>query len=157
MAVARPSLCNRRLLKPPFLGERTAFDDALASVEHVMAIGVSTVSINPVAIHAHTVVERLWERGMYRPPWLRTVRLLLQRAFTSPVRDERTLIICDPVAGGKLRGAHDCKDPACNQRSLDAIKAAIEAQAVVPALDPLHAGADGGCGCTLQWLDDMRL
>ncbi len=145
------------LLKPPFLGERAAFDDALASIEHVMALGVSTISINPVAIHAHTVVERLWERGMYRPPWLRTVRLLLQRAFTSPVRDERTLVICDPVAGGKLRGAHDCKDPECNQRSLDAIKAAIEAQAAVPGLDPLRLGGGDPCGCALQWLDELRL
>jgi radical SAM enzyme (TIGR01210 family) len=145
------------LLKPPFLGERAAFDDALASVEHVMALGVSTVSINPVAIHAHTVVERLWEKNMYRPPWLRTVRLLLQRAFTSPVRDERTLVICDPVAGGKLRGPHDCKDPACNEDSLAKIKAAVEAQVAVPGLDPLQVDSSSGCGCVLQWLDEMRL
>ncbi len=145
------------LLKPPFLDERAAFNDAVSSIEHVMALGVSTVSINPVAIHAHTVVEWLWERGMHRPPWLRTVRLLLQRAFTSPVRDERILIICDPVAGGKQRGAHDCKDPTCNQRSLDAIKAAIEAQAAVPGLDPLRLEGGDPCGCALQWLDEMRL
>nr|MDO8083341.1 archaeosine biosynthesis radical SAM protein RaSEA [Candidatus Sigynarchaeum springense] len=145
------------LLKPPFLGERAAFDDVVSSIEHVMALGVSTVSINPVAIHAHTVVERLWERGAYRPPWLRTVRLVLQRAFTSRVRDDRTLVICDPVAGGKPRGAHDCRDPECNQRSLDLIKAAIEAQAAVPGLDPLRFTGDDPCGCGLQWLDEMRL
>lgn len=145
------------LLKPPFLDERAAFDDALASIEHVMALGVSTISINPVTIHANTVVERLWERNMYRPPWLRTVRLLLHSTLTSRVRDERTLIICDPVAGGKPRGPHDCKDPACNDTSLAAIKAATEAQAAVPGLDPMQLDARDGCGCALQWLDEMRL
>ncbi|MBN2153628.1 MAG: archaeosine biosynthesis radical SAM protein RaSEA, partial [Candidatus Lokiarchaeota archaeon] len=145
------------LLKPPFLDERAAFDDAVSTIEHLMALGVSTVSINPVAVHAHTVVERLWERGAYRPPWLRTVRLVLQRAFTSRVRDERALVICDPVGGGKPRGAHDCKDPECNRRSLDAIKAAIEAQAVVPGLDPLTLHGGGCCPCALEWLDEMRL
>jgi radical SAM enzyme (TIGR01210 family) len=145
------------LLKPPFLDEHAALDDAVSSVEHVLALGVSTISINPVAIHAHTITEQLWERGLYRPPWLRTVRVLLQRAFSSPVRDERTLIICDPVAGGKLRGTHDCKDPDCNQRSLDAIKAAVSAQAAVPGLDPLQGASSDECSCVLQWLDELRL
>ncbi|MEX2680114.1 MAG: archaeosine biosynthesis radical SAM protein RaSEA [Candidatus Sigynarchaeota archaeon] len=145
------------LLKPPFLGERAAFDDVVSSIEHLMVLGVSTISINPVAVHAHTVVERLWERGVYRPPWLRTVRLVLQRAFTSRVRDERVLLICDPVAGGKPRGAHDCNDPTCNQRSSETIRAAIEAQDTVPGLDPLQIDGSDTCGCTMQWLDEMRL
>jgi hypothetical protein len=142
------------LLKPPFLSEKAAMDDAVASIGHLYDLGVSTISINPVAIHAGTLVEYLWDKRLYRPPYLWSVMHVLQEAFTMPNRDSNTLIICDPVAGGKLRGAHNCKDPDCNKHALDLIHEAIEAQASVPGLV-----VDGAppFPCYLEWLDYLGI
>jgi len=144
------------LLKPLFLDELAALIDARESMKHLLSLGVSTISINPAAIHANTVMERFWERGKYRPPWLWTAMLLLHEAFTLPARDMNTLVLCDPVAGGKPRGAHNCRDMACNQRALAIIKDAIEQQATVGGLDPRPVAGGAACACHLEWLDEMH-
>ena len=46
------------------------------------------------------LVERLWERGEYRPPWLWSAVEVLKKVSHS--------IICDPVAAGTRRGPHNC-------------------------------------------------
>ncbi|MGD9395183.1 MAG: archaeosine biosynthesis radical SAM protein RaSEA [Candidatus Thorarchaeota archaeon] len=94
------------LLKPPLLTERDALLDALSTIQEAKALGVTTVSLNPVNVQRNTLVERLWTRGNYRPPWLWSVLEVLREAGSSS--DEWTKIVCDPVAGGKKRGAHNC-------------------------------------------------
>jgi len=140
------------LLKPLFLDEFEAFEDARATIAQLQELGVSTISINPVAIHAHTLVEEFWQRRLYRPPWLWTIALLLHETFTMPSRNKDILVICDPVAGGKPRGAHNCKDAACNQLALDLIKKAVAMQDSFDELDPLAST----CACLLEWIDHMH-
>ena len=94
------------LLKPPLLTERDALLDAISTVEVARSLGVTTVSLNPVNIQKDTFVERLWTRGNYRPPWLWSVIEVLREA--SSTSDEWMKIVCDPVAGGKKRGPHNC-------------------------------------------------
>ncbi len=88
------------LLKPPFLSEREAIDDVLSSVERVRDLA-NVISVNPTNVQKGTLVEKLWYAGFYRPPWLWSAVEVLKRA-------ENVDIICDPVAAGKRRGAHNC-------------------------------------------------
>lgn len=145
------------LLKPLFLGEVEAFEDARATITRLQELYVSTISINPVAIHAHTLSEHFWNRGLYRPPWLWTIALLLHETFTMPTRNKDVLVLCDPVAGGKPRGPHNCKDSTCNQRILDIIKNAVSMQDTIDGLNPLEMDKDHACGCYLEWIDQMHL
>lgn len=94
------------LIKPPFLTEKQALLDGIQSIKDAANMGASTVSVNPVAVQKDTVVERLWYRRDYRPPWLWTVSEVLRRAREDVNPDVR--IICDPVAPGKRRGPHNC-------------------------------------------------
>jgi len=94
------------LLKPPFLTERDALTDAKRTINEVVEIGATTVSINPINIQKDTLVEFLWNRGVYRPPWLWSIVDLLLETRVS-VSDDIN-IICDPVAAGKSRGSHNC-------------------------------------------------
>jgi len=87
------------LLKPPLLTEREAIDDILRSVEDVKP-HADTISLNLMTVHSGTVVEELYLRGVYRPPWLWSAVEILKKA--------RVDMICDPVAGGKRRGPHNC-------------------------------------------------
>ena len=99
------------LLKPPFLSEREAIEDALKSVEDVKEY-VDVVSLNPTNVQSNTYIEILWKKGMYRPPWLWSVIEVLKNADIE--------IISDPVGAGSLRGPHNCGR--CDKKVVKAIR-----------------------------------
>jgi radical SAM enzyme (TIGR01210 family) len=102
------------LLKPPFLTEAEAVEDAIATAKHA-ALKSDTISINPVNIQRGTLVERLWKNWAYRAPWLWSVVEVLNACATLEKK-----VVCDPTGGGKERGAHNCGG--CDSAILDAIK-----------------------------------
>ena len=103
------------LIKPPFLTENDAIKDAVRSAEKVKGIA-TTISFNPVSIHGKTLVEYLWKKNLYSPPWLWSVVEVLKE--TRNFYDG--YIKCDIVAGGKERGSHNCGK--CDKDVLKAIK-----------------------------------
>jgi radical SAM enzyme (TIGR01210 family) len=106
------------LLKAPFMTERSALIDAQKTVTDAIALGVTTISLNPVNVQRNTLVEELWEKGKYRPPWLWSVIEVLRHA--SSVAGGAANIVCDPVAAGKSRGTHNCGK--CDAAIVDAIR-----------------------------------
>jgi radical SAM enzyme (TIGR01210 family) len=128
------------LLKPPLLTERDALLDAVATIQEARDLGVTTVSLNPVNVQKNTLVERLWTRGNYRPPWLWSVLEVLREA--TKISDEWMKVICDPVAGGKRRGAHNCGT--CDSDILEAIRRFSLSQ------DPTVL-ENLTCDCISQW------
>ncbi|MHB8605821.1 MAG: archaeosine biosynthesis radical SAM protein RaSEA [Thermoplasmatota archaeon] len=131
------------MVKPPFLTEREAMEDCIATAR-LAGPHASLVSFNPTNIQKHTLVDRLWKRGEYRPPWLWTVVEILResaRVTTTPVKS-------DPVAGGMVRGAHNCGK--CDEHALRAIRAWNSSQdaRVLDGLD---------CSCRQVWLDQLEL
>ena len=128
------------LLKPPFLTERSALLDAQKTVMDALTLGVSTISLNPVNVQRNTLVEELWERGKFRPPWLWSVVEVLRYAHRAA---GRTLnIVCDPVGAGKSRGTHNCGK--CDASILDAIRR-FSLDQDVRAFDSLT------CDCRMLW------
>ena len=103
------------LIKPPFLTEKDAIKDAIDSVEKIKEM-VDTISFNPVAIHSKTLIEFLWRRNLYSPPWLWSVVEVLKKS--SEIYNG--IIKCDVVAGGRARGSHNCGK--CDKKVLNAIK-----------------------------------
>jgi radical SAM enzyme (TIGR01210 family) len=87
------------LLKSPLLTEGHAIRDAISSAK-AARVYADIISLNLCNVQRNTFVERLWERGEYRPPWLWSALEVLKE---SPVP-----IICDPVAAGTKRGPHNC-------------------------------------------------
>lgn len=87
------------LLKPPFLSEGQSIGDAISSAR---AAGqhADILSLNLCNIQRGTIVERLWERGEYRPPWLWSAVEVLKNVSYP--------IICDPVGAGSRRGPRNC-------------------------------------------------
>ncbi len=102
------------LIKPPFLTEREAIEDAVKS-GHEADPYSDTISFNPVNVQSLTLVDRLFGRGEYRPPWLWSVVEVLERA-----RDLRAQVKSHPTAGGMIRGAHNCGS--CDRKVVDSIE-----------------------------------
>lgn len=128
------------LLKPPFLTEKMALEDAKKTISYCGEIGVSTVSVNPVNVQKYTLVERLWQRGEYRPPWLWSLAELLRTSREALSREVN--IVCDPVAAGKKRGVHNCGK--CDKDVASAIRNYSISQNpnVLSSLE---------CDCMAQW------
>ncbi len=65
------------LLKPPFLNEKQALDDCLKSISDSYKSGADLVDVSLLRVYPNTILSWLFERKLYRPPWLWTaVRLL---------------------------------------------------------------------------------
>jgi len=130
------------LLKPPFLGEADAMADALNSIK-LASSHSDVISLNPVNVQRRTVVERMWRRAEYRPPWLWSLAEVLAKADNGKAR-----LVSSPSGGGTSRGAHNCEK--CDAGFLDAVAKYSLTQ---------DAGAFRGldCGCSERWRDALEL
>jgi radical SAM enzyme (TIGR01210 family) len=135
------------LLKPPFLTEAEAIDDAVEAAVAASEAGADVVSVNPVNIHGDTLVDFLHYRGEYEPPWLWSVVDVLERA--SRELPARTRIVSAPTAGGKVRGAHNCGR--CDK---DVLRA-IEYHRLSGDVEELEAVP--GCDCRARWRAQLEL
>jgi hypothetical protein len=64
-----------------------------------------TVSMNPTNVQRYTMVDDLYFRGGYRPPWLWSVVEVLRETA-----DADAIVVSDPVGHGSDRGPHNCGD-----------------------------------------------
>ncbi|MFW9927847.1 MAG: archaeosine biosynthesis radical SAM protein RaSEA [Candidatus Thorarchaeota archaeon] len=94
------------LLKPPFLTEKEAIEDAVQTIHDSIKAGCKIISLNPVTVHGDTLVDKLYKKRQFSPPWLWSVLEVLKRI--APYRPKDVKIICEPVALGKDRGSHNC-------------------------------------------------
>lgn len=131
------------LLKPPYLTERQAIEDAVDSAIAVDELS-DTISFNPVNVQRHTEVENLWKRSLYRPPWLWSLLEVLKRS--SHVCQSR--LMSAPSGGGSPRGVHNCRN--CDRPILDRL--------ALFSLDQNVAHFDNlSCKCYSEWLDYLEL
>ncbi len=105
------------LFKPPFISEFDSIGDILKSISKVIELGVKTISINAMSIHRGTLLSELFEKKMYRTPWLWSL-LYLCREIKKEYPGIR--LICDIVAGGSERGAHNCGE--CDKEIISILK-----------------------------------
>ena len=103
------------LVKPPFITEKKAIQDSISTINKIKNI-TDIVSLNPTNIQRNTLVDYLWYRKQYRPPWLWSLIEILKQSQKN-AGDLR--VKCDIAGGGSIRGAHNCKK--CDKTSLDAI------------------------------------
>ena len=131
------------LMKPPFLTEKESLDDCIRTTKDI-APYTDLVSLNPTNVQRHTVVEYLWKRNQYRPPWLWSIVEFLQQSKN--ITD--AFVKCDVVSGGSMRGAHNCG--ICDRKVLNAIENFSLSQKQ-DALNNLT------CDCKEKWFDQLDL
>ena len=129
------------LVKPLFLTENEAIADAVNTANQIKDI-TDVVSLNPVNVQRGTLVERLWRRGEYRPPWLWSVVRIIEEC-----KDLGPRVISSPTGGGKRRGAHNCRE--CDE---DVLKGIAEY-----SLDQRNDFGDLECECRERWMDTLDL
>lgn len=124
------------LLKPPFLGEKTGMDDAIASARFADPFS-DEISINPLNIQHGTYVERLWKRGDFRSPWIWSL-IEVMKTLSGTVNAR---LMSSPSGGGSQRGVHNCGK--CDAEALAAVERFSFSQ------NP--ADLEVSCECKLTW------
>jgi len=104
------------LLKPPFLSESIAINDIINSINET-APYANTISINLCNVQKGTLVEEMFLRGDFRPPWLWSAVEVLKRGKEAA---PDTVIMSDPVGAGSARGPHNCGK--CDKDVAEAIR-----------------------------------
>ncbi len=124
------------MMKPLFLTEKEALTDMQTSIAEV-APYADMISMNLCTVQGRTELEKYWQRGSFRPPYLwSAVKVLL---------DAEVPVACDPVGGGFRRGPHNCG--ACDKE----IVAAINAYSLSADKSVLQQVWDAGCSCRKEW------
>lgn len=131
------------LLKPPFLSERDALEDMVASVLDA-APYAGTISINLCNVQRGTLVDELFRKRAYRPPWLWTIVEVIRRVHGKT----GSVVMSDPLAAGQARGPHNCLE--CDHAFADAIRRYSATQDIA-ALDGLS------CDCRMAWEKTLEL
>jgi radical SAM enzyme (TIGR01210 family) len=139
------------LLKPPFLNEREALDDAVASMSAAGPL-CDTISLNPVNIQKGTVVEQLWKRRVYRTPWLWSALEAVVRGHEGLRKAGlATRIVCAPSGAGRSRGAHNCGS--CDERLIHA----LDEYSVNGDVKLLGDELGRKCKCMEEWHDALEM
>lgn len=129
------------LLKPPFLTEDEAVEDMVSSIRDA-APHADTLSVNPTNVQSFTLVDRMFRRREYRPPWLWSVVEVLRRG--KPLAGAK-ILKSDPVGGGTPRGAHNCG--ACDASILSLLERYNAAQDVAF----MDRADEVACGCRSRY------
>ena len=133
------------LFKPPFMSEGDALNLTSKWLEQVAPLS-DEVSINPMNIQKNTVVDRIFRNREYRPPWLWSLVEMIERTHDQII-DSNCRTIVHPTAGGRIRGAHNCKK--CDAE----VVAAIERYSVSRDLREFK-GLD--CECKKVWKTEIE-
>lgn len=129
------------LLKPPFMTERMAIEDAVNSARFADPFS-DEISINPLNVQRATYVERLWKRGEFRSPWIWSL-IEVFRQLSGTVHSR---LLSSPSGGGAMRGVHNCGE--CDMKALDAVERFSYSQDV--------KDLDVTCKCIPRWEAYMR-
>jgi radical SAM enzyme (TIGR01210 family) len=129
------------LVKPILTSEKEAIVDAIQSAEYAEQSGVDRISFCPSTIHKGTLMEILWRKGSYQPPWIWSVMEIIRRVRSLA----KIPVIMDTAGFGTRRGPFNCKK--CNSALKDMIIQSNINQTIPE---------DFECGCRNNWLAEVE-
>lgn len=132
------------LVKPILISEKQAIEEAIDSAKYSKEVGVRRLAYCPATVHGGTMMDSLWKRGSYNPPWIwSTVEIIKQVRKTVDIP-----MIMDTAGFGTRRGPFNCKKCNAKLKSL-IIKSNLE-QEISEELENFT------CECKEKWEADLE-
>jgi radical SAM enzyme (TIGR01210 family) len=128
-------------VKPILTSEKEAIEDAVISAQYAEEVGVDRISFCPATIHKGTLMEVLWRRGSYQPPWIWSVFEIIKRVRNTV----KIPVIMDTSGFGTRRGPFNCKK--CNKKFKSLIIESNLDQSIPEEFD---------CECKVKWEADVE-
>ncbi len=127
-------------IKPILISESEAIDEAVETGNYVESIGVDRISCCPATIHKGTLMERLWRRNSYNPPWIWTTVEVINRIR----KNVKIPALLDTSGFGSRRGPYNCKK--CNKDLKHKIISSNFTQEII----------EHDCECKKEWLAEVK-
>ncbi|ACV24614.1 archaeosine biosynthesis radical SAM protein RaSEA [Methanocaldococcus fervens] len=127
-------------IKPLFITEKEAIEDAIYSANKCIELGCSRISFCPATVHKGSLMEYFFNKNQYRPPFLWSIIEILKEVKEN---NPNALIMCDTSGVGSERGAHNIYGCRCNK----IIKEKIEKFTLTQDLSVLNID----CECKKIW------
>jgi radical SAM enzyme (TIGR01210 family) len=134
------------LLKPAFLSEREAIEEAVRSVEWASQ-HADRVVLFPLRIYPYTLNWLLARRGLYRPPWLWSLLEVVRRL--SPTALEKLIVGGWEIPPPAQLHAHNC--PLCTGR----VQKLLEAWSATRDDSYLKDAWALSCQCIDAWKSEL--
>ena len=132
------------LVKPILLSEKDALNEAVQSAQYAKDVGVKRLAYCPATVHGGTLMDSLWKRGSYNPPWIwTTVEIIKQVRANVDIP-----MIMDTAGFGTRRGPYNCKK--CNSKLKNLIIESNLKQEVTKELEEFT------CACKDKWEADLE-
>jgi archaeosine synthase beta-subunit len=140
------------LLKPPFLTEQEAIEDAIQTVACAFRIGFREVYVQAASIHAWSLSEMLAQKRLYAPPWLWSVIRVVQEAnHLGPVKIGGLEYFPKPATIARNYRDPECQTPCgCTERVWHLVEQ-YNATHNLAVFDGLE------CDCRAIWQQNTRL
>ena len=129
------------LVKPVLTSESEAIEDGVKSAHYAEDMGVSRISFCPSTIHKGTLMEILWRRGSYQPPWIWSTLEIIRKVRSTV----KIPVIMDTAGFGTRRGPYNCKK--CNSKLKNIIIQSNINQTIPEEFD---------CECKDKWMADLK-
>ena len=127
-------------VKPILTSEQEAIDEAIETASYCESIGVDRVSCCPATIHRGTLIERLWRRGSYKPPWIWSTIEVINK-----IRQNVNIpALMDTSGFGSRRGPYNCKK--CNKE--------LKYKIIDSNFDQSQIEHD--CPCKKEWIAEVK-
>ena len=127
-------------VKPILTSEKEAIDEAIETGNYCESIGVDRISCCPATIHKGTLIERLWRRGAYNPPWIWSAVEVI-----NTIRQNVSIpAFMDTSGFGSRRGPYNCKK--CNKE--------LKHKIIDSNLDQSLIEHD--CDCKKEWMAEVK-
>lgn len=128
-------------VKPILTSEKEAIEDAVSSAKYAEKMGVDRISFCPATIHKGTLMELLWRRGSYKPPWIWSILEIIKKVRSSV----KIPVIMDTSGFGTRRGPFNCKK--CNKKFKKIIIDSNLNQTIPEEFE---------CECKANWIGDVQ-
>jgi hypothetical protein len=131
------------LIKPSFLNECEALEDAKETVDYAFNIGVDAISLEPISVSEYAMSGVLHKAGHYRPAWLWTVLEVAQ--YAHPKGETR-------LGGYQFAPSYERHAQNCDKCTIG-IKKAIAAYNSTYDIDLLQ---HHDCECKSDWQQEIK-
>lgn len=128
-------------VKPILTSEKESIKEAKDTAKYAENVGVNRISFCPATIHKGTLIERLWRKGSYKPPWIWSVIDII-----NDTRENLSIpTFMDTSGFGSRRGPYNCKK--CNKDLKHAIINSNIKQSIIK---------DYKCECEKGWISEIK-
>jgi len=68
-------------IKPIYLNEREAIDEAIKTVEYAFKVGTDEIALESAFIQENTLMAKLFQENKFKPPWLWSIIEIIQKTY----------------------------------------------------------------------------